>query len=204
MKPIRLHSAINNKHGPRYRRLLFALFASHFFCTVQFVSAGYALSEGFNLSPISIGLNLITGIMLCVGAYIPDNMLARSAWSSIPIGLLLCMFASVCLLSWSGSDSSVITFAVSCAGFGFAVVNLGVSSEKAEVQLQGLPDGFKHKMVSSRVLGLAIGFAISALFAIVQWGGFHIGLMRLVNGCAFCLLAVCFICTSKISWVRVW
>ncbi|AJY74430.1 hypothetical protein [Paenibacillus beijingensis] len=169
MKPKkRLFLAVHHMSNPGQPSILFV---SYFFCFALFGSAAYALYTSVGHTPAKIGMELLPGILLGTGTYMPNHTLNRSAWSMIKPGFLICIAALICMFVWESSDFTVLTFAALCAGLGFAAVSHGISQEKAHF-LSTECSLYNVKVLCPKLLGAIIGIAFVALFALGQWGGF--------------------------------
>lgn len=186
-----IFSAIPLWRVPLHRWLLYVLFLSYFFCFALLITVFYVLHAVFSNTPVMIVLDLLPGLLLVAGAFVPDNMLSRGVGSSIRHGLFSFIFASFCMIVW---DDSIFTVAAFFGGFGFAAVTRGVSSETACIPPTELPPEYRLKARYARLLGAVFG-AVYAMFLIYSpWGGL-LHSVSLRAGFAFLLFPLAAACT---------
>ncbi|MBO7745914.1 hypothetical protein I8J29_17035 [Paenibacillus sp. MWE-103] len=160
----------------RLRRLAALLFVAHFAYAALLVSVARALIAGSGLSPAEAGTLLLPGFLLAVGAYVPDNMLSRSAWISVRPGLALLAAALLGLLAWSGADATAAAVAMLGAGCGFAGVTLGAAGElsaplppSAPARPEARPA--RAPLPRPRLYGVLGGAAFGAAFLLLGQAG---------------------------------
>ncbi|SFI86137.1 hypothetical protein SAMN02799624_02392 [Paenibacillus sp. UNC496MF] len=152
------------------------LFVAHFAYAALLVSVACALIAGRGLSPVEAGTLLLPGLLLAIGAYVPDNMLSRSAWISVRPGLALLAAALLGLLAWSGADATAAAVAMLGAGCGFAGVTLGAAGElngparpePSHAARAPLPSRARAPLPRPRLYGGLGGAAFGAAFLLLR------------------------------------